>query len=490
MMKKYTYWLVVGTQHLYGESIFNTIIERAHDVAKTLNDAVSDFATIEFKQLLKTTDEITELAKEVNYHDDVVGIITWMHTFSPSKMWIRGLKAINKPILHLHTQFHKGIPWDEIDMDFMNLNQAAHGDREHGFIYTRMDKTRTVVTGHYTSEHVLNRVKKWTRSAAGVYESNRLNVVRFGDNMRYVAVTEGDKVDAEMAFGWSINTYGIGDLASEIEKVTQNELREQLDKYKQRYTFNSDDIESISYQAKIEVAIRKFLNDKNAKAFTTTFEDLHGLKQLPGLAVQDLMYEGYGFGAEGDWKTAALLRLMKLMANGNGLGNSFMEDYTYHLEAGNELVLGAHMLEVCPSIASEKPSIVVHPLGIGGKNPPARAIFDAKEGKAIQVTLVSLGDHYRMIVSDCEAVKPLQAMPKLPVARAMWDLKPDFYTATEAWILAGGAHHTVMSYDLDADTLKMFAENLGIEFIHINNQTTIDTLKQTLLTNRYIYKVK
>ncbi|MFP4286938.1 MAG: L-arabinose isomerase [Candidatus Izemoplasmataceae bacterium] len=488
-MKKYTYWFVVGTQHLYGESIFNTIIERAHEVVKTLNDAVSDYATIEFKQLLKTPDEITELAKALNDEDDVVGLITWMHTFSPSKMWIRGLNLINKPILHLHTQFHKEIPWNEIDMDFMNLNQAAHGDREHGFIYTRMNKPRTVVTGHYTNERVLNRIKNWVRSAAGSHESHRLNVVRFGDNMRYVAVTEGDKVDAEMTFGWSINTYGIGDLVEKVNSVTQNEVREQMDKYKKRYAFNEDDYEAIEYQAKIEVAIRKFLDEKDAKAFTTTFEDLHGLKQLPGLAVQDLMYEGYGFGAEGDWKTAALLRLVKLMANGNGKGNSFMEDYTYHLEDDNELVLGAHMLEVCPSIATDKPKIVVHPLGIGGKNPPARAVFDAKSGKAIQITLVSLGSHYRMIVSDCDAVKPLQNMPNLPVARAMWALKPDFYTATEAWILAGGAHHTVMSYDLDADILRDFAESLGIEFIHINQDTTINNLKQTLLTNRYIYKL-
>ncbi|MFU8786098.1 MAG: L-arabinose isomerase [Candidatus Izemoplasmataceae bacterium] len=489
MMKKYRFWLVVGTQHLYGESIFNTIETRALEVAKTLNDAVQPFASVEFKQLVKTTDEATDLFKEVNEDDEVTGVITWMHTFSPSKMWIRGLSIANKPILHLHTQFNKEIPWDEIDMDFMNLNQAAHGDREHGFIYTRMQKQRKVISGHYTNKQVLERIKKWTKSAAGVYESKKLNVARFGDNMRYVAVTEGNKVDAEIKFGWSINTYGIGDLARAVEAVNQNELREQMLKYEARYQINTDHLDAIKYQAQIEVALRKFLDERNAKAFTTTFEDLHGLKQLPGLAVQDLMLEGYGFGAEGDWKTAAMLRLMKLMSSDSGLGNSFMEDYTYHLEEGNELVLGAHMLEVCPSIADKKPVIEVHELGIGGKNAPARAIFDAKSGKAIQVTLVDLGHRYRMIVSDCEAIKPLKDMPKLPVARAMWSLKPSFSVATEAWLISGGAHHTVMSYDLDAEILRDFAEMLNIEFIHINEQTNITALKQELLWNQSAYQM-
>lgn len=490
MMKKYRYWFVVGSQHLYGDSIFQTIEEHAIEMVKTMNKAVEPFAEITFKRLLKTSDEIHETFKEANQADDVAGVITWMHTFSPSKMWIKGLNALQKPILHLHTQFNKAIPWDNIDMDFMNLNQSAHGDREHGFIYSRMKKQRKVVTGYYENEDVLEKIRKWTRSAAGVLESKRLNIVRFGDNMRNVAVTEGDKVGAEMTFGWSVNTYPLGDLVELVDKVSQNELREQLNKYNARYKINTKHNNSVEYQAKIQVAIRKFLDKQNSKAFTTTFEDLHGLKQLPGLAVQDLMMDGYGFGAEGDWKTSAMLRIIKLMANGEGLGNSFMEDYTYHFEDDQSYVLGAHMLEVCPSIAKEKPGVEVHELGIGGKDAPARAIFDAKEGKAIQVSLVEIGGRYRLIVTDCDAVNPMQAMPKLPVARAMWTLQPNFKIATEAWLYAGGAHHTIMSYDLDAEVLSDFAEMLDIEFIHINKSTTIDTLKKELMWNDIAYRNK
>ncbi|MFU8792955.1 MAG: L-arabinose isomerase, partial [Acholeplasmataceae bacterium] len=439
---------------------------------------------------VKTPDEISNVFKEANQNDDLAGIITWMHTFSPSKMWIRGLNILQKPILHLHTQYNEKIPWADIDMDFMNLNQSAHGDREHGFIYSRMRKHRKVVTGYYKDPDVLSKIRQWTKSAAGVLESKALNVIRFGDNMRYVAVTEGDKVDAEMTFGWSINTHGIGDLAAYVNDVSQNELREQLTKYETRYAFKEKDIKAIEYQARIEVALRKFLEQKQAKAFTTTFEDLHGLDQLPGLAVQDLMYEGYGFGAEGDWKTAALLRVIKLMANGSAKGTSFMEDYTYHLEKGKEFVLGAHMLEICPSIASEKGRIEVHPLGIGGKNDPARVIFDAKPGKAIQVSLVDLGNRYRLIVAECEAIKPLKDMPNLPVARAMWQLKPDFHIGTEAWLLSGGAHHTVMTYDLEVGVLEDFADMLGIECIHIGRDTSITNLKQTLMINDIVYQPK
>jgi len=406
-MKKYTFWMVVGSQHLYGEKIFATIDKRSKEISEFLSTKVNDFAKVEFKALLKTPDEIYQLAKQANNDEDVVGIITWMHTFSPSKMWIRGLDTLQKPILHLHTQFNKEIPWDEIDMDFMNLNQSAHGDREHGYIYARMRKTRTVVSGYYQNDHVISKIEKWMRAAIGVYESKKLNLVRFGDNMRYVAVTEGDKVDAEIQFGWSINGYGLGDLLDYVNKVTQNEIREQLDKYYIKYTLDSKDIKAIEYQAKVQVAIRKFLDERNASAFTTTFENLTGLEQLPGLAVQDLMDEGYGFGAEGDWKTSALLRLVKLMSAGTKERCSFMEDYTYHLPDGNEVVLGAHMLEVSPSIAESKPSIQVHALGIGGKDAPARVVFNAESGEAVQITLVDLGNRYRMIVTDCQAVKPL-----------------------------------------------------------------------------------
>lgn len=489
MMKRYQFWFVIGTQHLYGEAIFDTIADRGKKMAETLSEAVHPFAEVHFKTLLKTSEEIDQLFKEANHDDKVAGIITWMHTFSPSKMWIKGLKRLQKPILHLHTQFNEQIPWDSIDMDFMNLNQSAHGDREHGHIHTRMHIPRKVVSGYYKDEKVLDKIRNWTKSAAGVLESRQLNVVRLGDNMRNVAVTEGDKVSAEIAFGWSVNTYGSGDLSTKIQNVTQNELREQLLKYEKRYQMHTDNDASVEYQAKLEIGIRKLLEDNNAKSFTTTFEDLNGLNQLPGLAAQDLMYEGYGFAAEGDWKTAAMLRVMKLMANGEGGGNSFMEDYTYHFENDKGYVLGAHMLEVCPSIAAEKPKIEVHELGIGGKAAPARAVFDAKAGPAVQVSLVDLGGRFRMIVTECEAIKPLKAMPNLPVSRAMWLLKPNFSVATEAWIHAGGAHHTVMSYDLDVEVLRDFAQMLKIEFIHIGADTDVETLKKELKWNDVSYRL-
>lgn len=488
-MKKYNFWFIVGSQHLYGEKIFSVVTKHSEKIAEHLGLNVGDFADVEFKALVKTSDEIYNIFKEANNDDSCIGVITWMHTFSPSKMWIKGLNILNKPLLQLHTQFNKEIPWKEIDMDFMNLNQSAHGDREHGFIFSRMRKQRKVVTGYYEDKKVIKKISNWMRSSIGVCESKNLNVIRFGDNMRYVAVTEGDKVDAEIKFGWSVNGYGIGELGSYVKNISQNELREQMDKYKTHYDINTSNINSIEEQAKIQVAIRKFLDERNAKAFTTTFEDLHGLKQLPGLAVQDLMREGYGFGAEGDWKTSAMLRLVKLMSVGKTCGSSFMEDYTYHLEDNNKVVLGAHMLEVCPSIANKKAKIEVHNLGIGGKDAPARLIFDAKEGTALQLSLVDMGERFRLIASECTAIKPLHDMPKLPVARAMWKLKPSFEIATESWLLSGGAHHTVMTYDLDVDVLKDFAEMKDIEFVHINDSTNIDTLKNELRWNDLYYKL-
>lgn len=489
-MKKYTFWFVVGTQHLYGEKIFSIIEERADEMATFLSLKYKGFANIEFKSLVKTSDEIYQVAKEANANDDVVGVITWMHTFSPSKMWIHGLNVLQKPILQLHTQFNKEIPWDDIDMDFMNLNQSAHGDREHGFIYTRMRKYRTVVSGYYQNDDVVANIANWLRASIGVYESKRLHVVRFGDNMRNVAVTEGNKVSAEIDFGWSVNGWGIGDLVKLVDGVSQNEVREQLDKYKKKYKVDTTNNTSIQYQAKVEVAIRKFLQSQKAHAFTTTFENLTGLDQLPGLAVQDLMDEGYGFGAEGDWKTAAMQRIIYLMSIDTPQSCSFMEDYTYHLPDNNETVLGAHMLEVSPRIADTKPQIQVHPLGIGGKDAPARVVFDAKEGAAVQVSLIDLGDRFRLIVAECEAVTPLEKMPKLPVAQAMWTLKPNFKTATESWLLAGGAHHTVMTYDVNAEILELFANMLDIEFVHISDDTTIRTLRNELRWNETGYKLK
>ncbi len=490
MMKKYNFWFVVGTQHLYGEDIFATIESRAQHMVAFMNQHVQPFAHIEFKCLLKTQDEITQCMIEANRTENLAGIITWMHTFSPSKMWINGLKLLSKPILHLHTQFNQEIPWNDIDMDFMNLNQAAHGDREHGHIFTKMRKNRKIVTGYYQDASVIRKILNWTRSAAGVMESKQINVVRFGDNMRNVAVTDGDKVSAQITFGWSVNTFGIGDLAHYVNHVTQNELREQMAIYEMRYDLNKQPISSIEYQAKIEIAIKNLLNQQKAKAFTTTFEDLHGLDQLPGLAVQDLMAEGYGFGAEGDWKTAALLRIVKLMANGTSKGVSFMEDYTYHFDHEEGYVLGSHMLEVCPSIASHKPHLLVKPLSIGGKNPPARAVFDAKTGQALQLSIVDLGNRFRMIATECEAILPEKQMPNLPVARAMWKLLPNFEVATEAWLLAGGAHHTVMVYDLDVQIFQDFAEILGIEFVHIGQHTQISDLKRDLAINDILFGLK
>ncbi|MGS0973070.1 MAG: L-arabinose isomerase [Candidatus Izemoplasmataceae bacterium] len=489
-MKKYQFWFIVGTQHLYGEKIFASINDHAKEMAEYLNINTKIDADIVFKQIVKTSDEIYEVMEEANQHKDCAGVITWMHTFSPSKMWIKGLNILQKPLVQLHTQYNQEIPFEEIDMDFMNLNQSAHGDREHGFIHAVMRRPRKVISGYYKNERVVLRIEKWMRSAVGVAESRKLHVVRFGDNMRNVAVTEGNKVSAEIKFGWSVNGYGIGDLAEQLKHVTQLEIREQMDKYKQFYELDTSDLSSVEYQAKIQVAMRQFLDQRNAKAFTTTFEDLHGLNQLPGLAVQDLMREGYGFGAEGDWKTSALLRVMNSMSVGLDKGNSFMEDYTYHLPYNEELVLGAHMLEVSPSIAKTKPVVEVHPLGIGSKNDPARAVFDAKEGKAIQASLIDLGNRFRLIVTDCIAVEPKADMPKLPVARAMWKLLPNFEVATEAWLLSGGAHHTVMSYDLDVDVLRDYADMMDIEFVHINKDTKIETLREQLIIKDIIYKFK
>ncbi len=426
--------------------------------------------------------------EEANFDKNCAGVITWMHTFSPSKMWIAGLSILNKPMLHLNTQFNREIPWDEIDMDFMNLNQSAHGDREHGFIGARLRIPRKIVVGHWEDEDVHEKIGGWMRSAIGLSESRSLKIARFGDNMREVAVTEGDKVEAQIKFGWSVNYYPVGDLVQYIEAVTDAEITELMDQYRELYQINTEKTDSIEYQARIELGMTKFLEEGNFGAFTTTFEDLHGLKQLPGLAVQRLMTKGYGFGAEGDWKTSALTRIMKVMATGLPGGTTFMEDYTYHLEKGQELILGAHMLEVCPSIAAQKPTIEVHHLGIGNREMPARMVFDGQEGDVALVSLIDMGGRMRLIVNDAKAVTPLKDMPKLPVARVMWKPMPDLKTSAEAWILAGGAHHTVMSYALNAEHMRDFAEMAGIEFIHINKDTNINDLKKELMWNDIVWK--
>lgn len=488
MLKKYSFWFITGSQHLYGEETLKQVAKDSSEIATELDNTLP--CNVIFKPTVTTPDEITAMCIAANNDSECAGIITWMHTFSPSKMWINGLKILNKPMLHLHTQYNRDIPWDSIDMDFMNLNQAAHGDREHGFIGTRLRLKRKVISGYWKDEETQKRIEIWMRAAIGAAESKKLKIARLGDNMREVAVTEGDKVEAQIQFGWSVNGYGMGDFVKLVNEVTSAEVNELISEYQNSFEVKSENLENIKEQAKYEIALKKFMEKGNFGAFTTTFEDLHGLKQLPGLASQRLMQAGYGFGPEGDWKTAALVRIFKLMSIGLKGGTSLMEDYTYHLEKGREAILGSHMLEICPSIADGKPKLEVHPLGIGGKEDPARLVFDGKEGKAICVTLIDMGDRFRMIVNEVEAIKPYYDMPKLPVARVMWKPLPDFKTATESWIYAGGAHHTAMTYDLTAEHLRDFAEMMDIELIVIDKDTKIETLKKELQYNDIIWRFK
>jgi L-arabinose isomerase len=446
--------------------------------------------TVVFKGAMLDSASILKVIQEANNDPRCAGIIAWMHTFSPSKMWISGLTRLQKPYLHLNTQFNRDIPWNEIDMDFMNTNQSAHGDREHGFIGARLRLPRKVIAGHWEDGKVRIRIGRWMRSAIGVHESRQLKVCRFGDNMRDVAVTEGDKVEAEIKLGWSVNTHGIGDLIARMEKVTEAEVDQKMAEYRQKYDFRTDNIEAVRYQARQEVALRAFLLEGGFAAYTDTFQDLQQMRQLPGLATQNLMKDGFGFGAEGDWKIAALTRVMKVMAQGLPGGTAFMEDYSYHMDPGNEGILGAHMLEVDPDIAANRPGIEVHVMNIGDREPPARLTFATGDGPAVVATLVDMGDRFRMIVNDIEARSPYQKMPRLPVAQVMWKPLPDLSTSAEAWILAGGAHHTVLSYQLDAEYLRDFCEMLGIEFIHISKDTTIPQLSKELLWNDVVWKLK
>jgi len=409
-----------------------------------------------------------------------------MHTFSPAKMWIQGLGVLNKPFAHLHTQFNRDIPWDSIDMDFMNLNQSAHGDREFGFICSRMRLNRKVIVGHWQNEKVQAQVGVWARAAVGVHESKNLKICRFGDNMRHVAVTEGDKVEAQKILGWQINAHGVGDLVASMETVSEAEVDALMDVYADEYQLEDKSSENVRYQAKIEVGMKKFLDKHGYKAFTTNFENLHGLKQLPGLACQHLMSQGYGFGAEGDWKQSALVRIMKVMSTGMKGGCSFMEDYTYHLDPAQPAILSAHMLEICPSIAESKPTIEVHPLGIGGKDAPARLVFNVPEGDGVNATLVDMGGRMRMIVNPVKCIKP-QPLPKLPVARALWVPMPNLEVGAAAWILSGGAHHTSFSMALNKEYLEDFAEMLGLEFLLIDENTNISSFKKELRWNDLYY---
>jgi len=485
-LKQFEVWFVTGSQHLYGPETLQKVAEHSQQIARALNDAANIPATVVYKPVVKTPEEIFQLCIEANSHSRCIGLVAWMHTFSPAKMWIGGLKVLTKPLLHFHTQFNRDIPWSAIDMDFMNLNQSAHGDREFGFIMTRMRLDRKVVAGHWQQPEVQQQVAGWVRAAAAWHDWQGARFCRFGDNMRQVAVTEGDKVEAEIQFGFSVNGFGVGDLVKEIQDVTDAEVDGLIQEYNDQYVMQASlkkggsQHASLREAARIEAGIRAFLSKGNFKGFTDTFEDLHGLAQLPGLAVQRLMADGYGFGAEGDWKTAALVRAMKVMAHGLPGGNSFMEDYTYHFEPGHEVVLGAHMLEICPSIAASKPSCEIHPLGIGGKADPVRLVFQAQGGQALNASLIDLGHRFRLLVNEVKAIEPPQPLPKLPVARVLWKPLPDMVTGCTAWIYAGGAHHTCYSQNLTVDHLANFAAMAGVELVHIGNETKLQQLRNEL----------
>jgi L-arabinose isomerase len=492
-LKKFEFWFVVGSQDLYGEETLKQAADHARIMAEEFNKDPAIPGAVILKPVVKSPGEIRSLFEEANAASACAGIITWMHTFSPSKMWIGGLGINKKPILHLHTQFNRDIPWSNIDMDFMNLNQSAHGDREHGYIYARMRLQRKVAAGFWQDAEVRRRIAVWMRAAAARRDGMSAAVLRLGDNMREVAVTEGDKVEAQIKFGWQVNTWGIGDLAEQYQTVSDGEADKLVKEYEASYELAPElrnpgkGRTAVREQAKIEIALLRMLEAEHAGAFTTTFQDLHGLPQLPGLACQRLMEQGYGFGAEGDWKQSMLVRAAKIMAAGLPGGVSFMEDYTYHFEPGREAALGAHMLEVCPSIAEGKPRIHVHPLGIGGKAPPARMIFDAAPGPAVLATLVDLGNRFRMIVNEIETIrieeaapKEAAAMPKLPVARALWKPYPNIRDAAESWIIAGGAHHSAYASALTPEYFRDWAEMSGIEFVLIDRDTKPARLQDEL----------
>ncbi|KOH44197.1 L-arabinose isomerase [Sunxiuqinia dokdonensis] len=485
-LKSYEVWFITGSQNLYGEKTLQQVDKDSETIAKAFDASAAIPVKIVFKPVLKTPDEIYNCCLEANSSPNCIGLITWMHTFSPSKMWIQGLSVLNKPFVHLHTQFNRDIPWETIDMDFMNLNQSAHGDREFGFICSRMRLNRKVIVGHWEDQNVQEKLGRWTRSAVGYNESKSLKICRFGDNMRHVAVTEGDKVEAQRVLGWQVNYHGVGDLVASMDTVSETDIDALMDVYASEYQLDDQSNENIRYQAKIELGLKKFLDKHGYKAFTTNFEDLHGLKQLPGLACQRLMEQGYGFGAEGDWKQSALVRIMKVMAQGLEGGCSFMEDYTYHLDPAQPAVLSAHMLEICPTVAAAKPKIEVHPLGIGGKDAPARLVFNAPEGDGINATLVDMGGRMRMILNPVKCITP-KALPKLPVACALWVPMPNLEIGAAAWILAGGAHHTSFSMALNREYLEDLAEMIGLELVVIDENTQISDFKKELKWNDLYY---
>ena len=483
-------YFIVGSQDLYGEECLKQVAEDSRQMVAFLNEKVGDLAEIELLPTVETSEICIQDMRKASNDDDCVGVITWMHTFSPAKMWIKGLQELRKPLLHLHTQANEKLPYDEIDMDFMNLNQSAHGDREYGFIVARMGIPHEVVAGYYKHDDVVAKIRQFASVAKAISYSKSLKVASFGNNMREVAVTDGDRVESQIKYGWECNYYALGDLVDIINQVTEEEIDAKMKEYTDKYTMKTDRIDSVREQAKYEVGLEKFLSTNGIGAFADTFQDLHGLKQLPGIAAQNLMGKGIGFGPEGDYKISALSAVLMKMSEGKEGATGFIEDYTYDLTPGQELELASHMLEVPPAFAATKPEIDVIPLGIGGKAAPARLVFEGHPGNAIVVSLIDMGGRLRMIVQDIECIKPIYEMPNLPVARVMWKGMPDLKTGIHAWIMAGGAHHTVLSYAVTAEQMEDWAEIMGIEFVHITKDTTISALKQQLLVSDLAWKLK
>jgi L-arabinose isomerase len=492
-LKQFEVWFVTGSQHLYGEEALKQVDEDSKKIVEALTQSGKLAVNVVFKPVLTTPEAIYELCLEANTARNCIGLVTWMHTFSPAKMWIAGLNTLRKPFVHLHTQFNRDIPWSTIDMDFMNLNQSAHGGREFGFIGTRLRRARKVIVGHWQDDEVLAQLDAWLRAAVAWYDAQELKIARFGDNMRQVAVTEGDKVEAQIRLGYAVNGYGLGDLVQYVNAATDAEVDQLVAEYEAQYVVvealrpDGSQRESLRDAARIELGIRAFLEEGGFKGFTTTFENLHGLKQLPGIAVQRLMAEGYGFGAEGDWKTAALVRAMKVMATGLEGGTSFMEDYTYHFDPNDMKVLGAHMLEICPSIAEGKPSMEIHPLSIGGKADPVRLVFNTPAGPGLNASIIDLGNRFRLLVNKVDVVPPDEPLPKLPVARTVWVPQPNLKVAAASWILGGGAHHTGFSQAVTVEHMEDFAEMAGLEFLLIDENTTLSEFKKELRWNEIYY---
>jgi L-arabinose isomerase len=488
-------WFLTGSQSLYGEETLRQVGEQSHDVAATLEPAAPTGLRIVWKPVLTTADAIRRACLDATASDRCAGVIAWMHTFSPAKMWISGLESLRKPVLHLHTQANRSLPWSTIDMDFMNLNQAAHGDREFGYMQSRIGIARKIVAGHASDPAVHERIGAWGRAALGWRAAQSLRLARFGDNMRNVAVTEGDKVAAEMRFGFSVNTYGVNDLVAAVEAVADGDIDRLVDEYDDAYDVSpalrpdGDRRDSLRYAARQELGMRQFLEAGGFTAFTTNFEDLGGLRQLPGIAVQRLMADGYGFGGEGDWKTSALLRVLKVMSAGRDGGTSFMEDYTYHLGPGEPKILGAHMLEVCPSITTDVPRCEIHPLSIGNREDPVRLVFTADPGPAFVVGLTDVGDRFRLTANEIEIVEPDEPLPRLPVARAVWKPLPDLATAAGVWLLAGGPHHTVLSSAVRLEALTDFATIAGTELLLIDASSTLSQLSKEIRWNQAYYRL-